>query len=211
MAKVWHFCHCLVLNTLLRQRSLWDAEQKKGWINWKCCSGLMAENLSPFVSHQVLRHDIYIPTRGSVTVMTRLHLNMLLWKHNQSQEDEEERESCCSWYPGDHWWSEMKQSTMQKDHLEKELCRLCYHLFMSEIFRILGALLEYRCQRNFRRNSESCFILKPSWTPSSSNKVECELMFFMPICQCKDISIFHKDCAGILLDMHWTWVCCLAL
>lgn len=88
--------------------------------------GSWQKNLSPFVSHQVLWYDIYIPTWGSVTLMTRLHFNMLLWKHNQSQfssldsqEDEEERESCHSWYPGDHWWSEMKQSTVQKDHLEK--------------------------------------------------------------------------------------------
>lgn len=94
-----------------------------------------------------------------ITVMTRLHFNILLWKHNQpqfssplaSQENEElDRENCHSWCPGDNCWSEMEQFSKQRNHLEKKKKKnsvfLSYHLLMAEITKILGVLLVFRWQ-----------------------------------------------------------------
>lgn len=191
MAKVWHFCRCLVLNTLLRQRSLWDAGQKKGWIIWKCCSGLMAEESEPLcfpsgsltwhlhsyprISHcndEAAFQHVAMKTQPVSVLITVTRLSGG-WRRARKLLFLVSRWSLVE-------WDEAVYNAKGSSGERKELCHLCYHLFMSEIIRILGALLEYRCQRNFQRNSESCFILKPSWTPSPSNKVECELMF---LCQ----------------------------
>lgn len=171
MAKIWHFCRCLVLNTLLRQRSLWDAGQKKGWIIWKCCSGLMAKESEPLcfpsgsliwhlhsylrISHSndkaAFQHVVMKTQPASVLITTRLPGG---WRRERKLSFLVSRWSLME-------WDEAVYSAKGSSGERKELCCPCYHLFMSEIIRILGALLEYRCQRNFQRNSESSSFSSP--------------------------------------------------